>query len=135
MKRRDDPRHRRRERAIQELFAYSFHRQSPLGTLATSTVGRLPEIDRVIQDCATEWPIAKINRVDLAILRLALAELMARTAPEKVIIDEAVELAKSYGSQASASFVNGVLGTALKKTNTPKTVQPEGRPNGESTTH
>lgn len=115
MKRRDDPRHRKREKAIQELFSYSFSQHRRLGTLAQRTIERLPQIDEVIRACATEWPLEKINRIDLAILRLALAELLTKTAPQKVIIDEAVELAKSYGSLSSPSFVNGVLGSAIHK--------------------
>lgn len=115
MKRRDDPRHRRREKAIQELYTYSFRQAVKLGGLAQAVIEKLPEVDGIIRECATEWPLEKINKVDLAILRLALAELLIKTAPQKVIIDEAVELAKSYGSLSSSSFVNGVLGTAVQK--------------------
>lgn len=114
MKTKSDPRHKKREKAIEELFAYSFQKHSNLGSLAKTTLKNLDEIDKLVQECATEWPIEKINRIDLAILRLALAELLTNTAPQKVIIDEAVELAKTFGSQSSPGFVNGVLGTALK---------------------
>lgn len=115
LKRADDPRHRRREEAVGQLFTYSFHPHTKLGGLARKAVERIPESDALIRTCATEWPLEKINKVDLAILRLALTELLIKRAPQKVVIDEAIELAKTYGSQASASFVNGVLGTALKK--------------------
>lgn len=121
MKRADDPRHKRRENAVRELFAYSFNKNASLGVLAKLTVKKLKEIDNLIKACATEWPIDKINKVDLAIIRLALAELLTKTAPQKVIIDEAVELAKSYGSQSTPGFVNGVLGTAIDKINKTKT--------------
>jgi N utilization substance protein B len=57
-----------------------------------------------------------LNKIDLAILRLAVFELIIENSqPPKVIIDEAVELAKEFGSESSSKFVNGVLGTILKK--------------------
>ncbi|MCH7951476.1 transcription antitermination factor NusB [Patescibacteria group bacterium] len=121
MKRADDPRHKRREKAVRELFAFSFREHDRLSTLAKKTVEKLPAIDGLIRKCATEWPIEKINKVDLAILRLALAELMTKSVPEKVVIDEAVELAKAYGSQSSPPFVNGVLGNAIEKIERVKT--------------
>ncbi|OGY18067.1 MAG: hypothetical protein A3F04_02115 [Candidatus Chisholmbacteria bacterium RIFCSPHIGHO2_12_FULL_49_9] len=115
MKRADDPRHRRREEAVRELFAFSFHPHRKLGGLARKAIEGLAQSDALIRSCATEWPLEKINKVDLAILRLALTELLIKKEPRKVVIDEAIELAKTYGSQSSASFVNGVLGSALKK--------------------
>ena len=69
----------------------------------------------MIQKAAPAWPIDKLNRIDLAILRLAVFELTRSDTPPKVVIDEAVELAKEFGSEASASFVNGVLGTIYKE--------------------
>lgn len=115
MKRADDPRHKRRKKAIQELFAYSFNKHSDLGELAKTTIENISQIDSLIKNSATEWPISKINKIDLAILRLAISELLNQDTPQKVVIDEAVELAKSFGSESSPSFVNGVLGTVLKK--------------------
>lgn len=120
MKRADDPRHKKREKAIGELFAYSFKKHPNLSDLANSAVERILEIDRLIRECATEWPIEKVNKVDLAILRLALSELITKTAPQKVIIDEAVELAKTFGSQSSPGFINGVLGSAVDRIKTNK---------------
>ena len=74
----------------------------------------LPEIDRKIQAAAPEWPIDKISKIDLAVLRLAVWELLFEAKePPKVIIDEAVELSKSYGNEHSGKFVNGVLGTIV----------------------
>ena len=71
---------------------------------------------RQITKAAPEYPIAKINRVDLAILRLAVYELLVeKREPPKVIIDEAVELAKEYGGETSPAFVNGALGKLIKK--------------------
>lgn len=74
------------------------------------------KLDALIQPIAPEWPLSQIARVDLAILRLALYELteMEDVAPPKVVINEAVELAKAFGSDNSSRFINGVLGTAYR---------------------
>ena len=69
----------------------------------------------MITQTAPEWPLDKLNKTDLAILRLAVYELtITKKEPVKVIIDEAIELAKELGSESSSSFVNGVLGTIVK---------------------
>ena len=114
MKRSDDPRHKKREQAVQQLFSYSYQSSIKLGDLATKVIANLSQTDSLIESCAKEWPIQKINKIDLAVLRLALTELLTTKTPQKVIIDEAVELSKTFGSEASPSFVNGVLGSALK---------------------
>ena len=67
-----------------------------------------------IEAAATEWPINRLNKIDLAVLRLAVYELKYEETPPKVVIDEAVELAKEFGSENSSSFINGVLGTIYK---------------------
>ncbi len=74
------------------------------------------DLDKLIQPIAPEWPLSQIARVDLSILRLALYELteMEDVAPPKVVINEAVELAKAFGSDNSSRFINGVLGTAYR---------------------
>lgn len=74
------------------------------------------ELDAVIQPIAPEWPIDQIARVDRTILRMAIFELQEFTdiVPPKVVINEAVELAKAFGSDNSSKFVNGVLGTAYR---------------------
>jgi N utilization substance protein B len=74
------------------------------------------ELDALIQPIAPEWPISQIARVDRTILRMAMYELRecADIVPPKVAINEAVELAKSFGSDNSSKFVNGVLGTAYR---------------------
>jgi len=71
-------------------------------------------LDAIIQEIAPEWPIAQIAPVDRNILRLAAYELLFDAGtPPKVAINEAVELAKMFGSDSSSRFVNGVLGTLL----------------------
>ena len=72
-------------------------------------------LDEEIRKAAPEFPIDKINKIDLAILRLAAYEmLITRTEPPKVIIDEAIELAKEFGGETSPSFINGALGKILQ---------------------
>ncbi len=74
------------------------------------------ELDTKIQPIAPEWPINQIARIDRNILRIGLYELLycAESVPPKVVINEAVELAKAFGSDNSSKFINGVLGTAYR---------------------
>jgi transcription antitermination protein NusB len=75
----------------------------------------ITEIDEVITVSAPEWPIPQIAQVDLAILRLAVFELLFDDeVPPKAAINEAVELAKAFGGENSSKFVNGVLGTVFR---------------------
>lgn len=115
MKTPQDPRHKKRQRLVQELFSMQFHTQKV--SKETKEILEMKEqVDAVIEKAAPEFPVNKINNVDLAILRLALFELLfEKKEPQKVIIDEAVELAKEYGGNSSYSFINGVLGTVLSK--------------------
>ena len=116
MKKATDPRHLKRREAIKALFGWSFRNQALEDSLAQAVIKRTNEIDEIIKENASLWPIEQINRLDLAILRLAVFELkVEKKEPEKVIIDEAVELAKEFGSESSPAFVNGVLGAVLKK--------------------
>lgn len=74
-----------------------------------------PMLDDKLRPLAPEWPIEQIARVDRAVLRLGLYELLhSKDVPPKVVINEAVELAKAFGSDNSGKFVNGVLGTAYR---------------------
>lgn len=76
------------------------------------------KIDEIIQESAPDWPINKISKVDLVILRIAVFELLyGKNVPAKVIIDEAIELAKEFGNDTSSKFVNGVLGSITDKEN------------------
>jgi len=71
---------------------------------------KLPEIDALIEEHSTGWKIGRIGKVELSILRLAVFELRYDDdIPEKVAINEAVELAKKYGQEQAGAFVNGVL--------------------------
>lgn len=74
------------------------------------------KIDQIISKAAPEWPIEQIAAIDKAILRVAVYELLFdQEVPPKVVINEAVELGKTYGSENSYRFVNGVLGTLFKQ--------------------
>ncbi len=77
---------------------------------------RAEELDATLQPIAPEWPIEQIARMDRVVLRMGLYELTHEPdIPPKVVINEAVELAKAFGSENSSKFVNGVLGTALRQ--------------------
>lgn len=79
-------------------------------------IQNIDKIDKMISESAPEWPIDQIAVIDKTILRLSVYELsFDKQIPPKVVINEAVELAKSYGSESSSKFVNGVLGTLFKK--------------------
>lgn len=109
-----DPRHKRRQKAVEDLFKINFHKQR-IGGFAKEIILQKDFIDEQIKKSAPEFPIEKINKVDLAILRLAIYELLvSKKEPQRVIIDEAIELAKEYGGQSSPSFINGALGKLIK---------------------
>ena len=104
MKTGSDPRHLKRIKLFKKLFGSSFKSQK-----------FDQKIDRIIAQNAPDWPINKLNKVDLAILRLAIAELNGnKSTPPKVIIDEAIEIGKTYGTDKTPKFINGVLGSILK---------------------
>lgn len=109
-----DPRHKKRQKAVEDLFRLGFHKQR-IGDLARKVRDNQKSIDEKVASAAPEFPIDKINKIDLAILRLAVYEFMfSKDTPQKVIIDEAIELAKEYGGDTSPSFVNGALGKLIK---------------------
>ena len=113
MKTSNDPRHIKRQHTVQELFKIQFHQQ-PLSDRAKEVLVHQEILDATIHKAASEFPIDKINRVDLAILRLAVFELIIeKKEPVNVIIDEAVELGKEFGGDASPSFINGALGNII----------------------
>lgn len=110
-----DPRHIARQKIVQELFEWSFRHHKSKNQTVKSILTERDDIDKSIADAAREWPLEQIAKVDLAILRLAIYELkIAQKNPQKVVIDEAVELAKEFGGETSSKFINGVLGTVIK---------------------
>jgi len=147
-------RHLGRIVALQTLYEFEFRSQSgdetvDVQTILTRNLNRYEEaikdtdfvqkliegvlaeqvdIDGKIQPIAPDWPIDQIARVDRTILRIGIYELLhfADIVPPKVAINEAVELAKAFGSDNSSKFVNGVLGTAYR-------TLIEGADNGDTT--
>lgn len=84
---------------------FSFYKE-----LFTSTVNHLDEIDGIISSVSKNWDISRMPAVDRCILRMAVCEMMIlSSAPVAVVIDEAIELAKTFSTDKSGKFVNGVL--------------------------
>jgi N utilization substance protein B len=86
--------------------------------LVTGVVEHLSELDKIIEKAAPEWPIEQITIIDRNVLRIGLYELLfskKEEVPPKVAINEAIELAKSFGGESSGKFINGVLGTVFKE--------------------
>lgn len=81
---------------------------------AEDIVSKLPDIDRKIEELSSNWKLERMNKVDLNIIRLAAYEIIYdENIPERVSVNEAVEIAKIYGGEQSFSFVNGILGKFL----------------------
>lgn len=115
MKKRSDPRHQKRIHTIQQLFEFGVNPKFKPPNDLKPILKSLKRIDKTIEKSAPLWPKDKINKIDLAILRLAVFELLyKKETPTKVAIDEAVELAKEFGSESSPGFVNGVLGKVVE---------------------
>ena len=123
-----DNRHTKRLHTIQNLYALCFEADEEKRSIphkddeSTSQILKnLETIDQHIQDHAPKYPIDKISKIDISILRLAVYELLIeKKEPMKVIINEAIELAKELGNDRSYSFVNAVLGSLNTEVTTPK---------------
>lgn len=103
---------------------HNFVRELVVGVSKTST-----QLDEILQPIAPEWPIAQIARMDRLVLQISLYELLsADDVPPKVVINEAVELSKAFGGENSSKFINGVLGTILRKYEDSSLVLPESLP-------
>lgn len=100
---------------VQDLFTYSFYPDfSPKNQKIQKIVDQLNLIDALIEKSAPLWPLAQMDKVDLAVLRLAVYEIaVEKQNPQKAIIDEAIELAKEFGGDSSSKLVNGVLGSII----------------------
>lgn len=86
------------------------------------------ELDKLLQPLAPEWPIGQIARMDRVVLRMGAYELLHNPdVPQKVVINEAVELAKAFGGDNSSKFINGVLGTLLRQQEADKAKKPSGK--------
>jgi len=97
-------------------FAPEFDDNNFSENLVSGVVKNLTEIDSEISGHAPEWPIDQITIVDRNVLRIGIYEMKFDSdIPEKVAINEAIELAKAFGGESSGKFVNGVLGTIYKE--------------------
>ena len=88
--------------------------------LAAAVASHLKEIDEVIRERASQRPLDQMNAVDRNVLRIGLVEFLhgdKKAVPPKVAINEAIELAKTFGGESSGKFINGVLGTVYKELN------------------
>lgn len=109
------------QRNIKE-FAPGIEENGFIGSLVKGTLKNRKKIDEMIEKCAPEWPISQITAVDRNILRLGIYELIFGSyeeVPPKVAINEAIELAKTFGGESSARFINGVLGTIYREMGEP----------------
>ncbi len=98
-------------------FAPKFDDEGFVEELVNGVIDNQGDIDAIITDFAPNWPLESITIVDRNVLRLGVYELkFAEKIPAKVAINEAIELAKGFGGQASGRFVNGVLGAIYKDT-------------------
>lgn len=149
-------RHLSRSIVLQTLFEWDFNGRNPSGveevivrnvtefapglndntfieTLLKNVLAKQPELDRIIEKAAPAWPIDRISVVDRNVLRIGLCELLfgdRGEVPPKVAINEAIELAKTFGGENSGKFVNGVLGAVYKEIGEPgkdETTQPRER--------
>lgn len=98
-----------------EEFAPNFDDLQFSEELVQNVIDHLTELNKYITDYAPEWPLQQITTVDRNVLRIGLAELkFNQDIPPKVAINEAIELAKTFGGPSSGKFVNGVLGSIYK---------------------
>lgn len=115
-----DPRHKLRIKIIENLYAYSYNNTKmslphPKEKKTIDVIKHIDALDKFITTFAPKYPVDKIAKTDLAILRLSIYELMIeRHEPEKVIINEAVELAQEFSGKKSSGFINAVLGQIFK---------------------
>src|SRR3989344_1986088 len=132
-------RHLSRSIAMQSLYEWDFKEQNPatlediinhnvaefapgmesanfIKNLVNGAIGRIREIDQIIEKAAPQWPIDQIAMVDRAVLLFGNHDEV----PPKVAINESIELAKTFGGDASGKFVNGVLGTIYREIGEPR---------------
>jgi N utilization substance protein B len=101
-------------------FAPGFDDKNFAQHLVEGVLEHLAEIDDFIKKYATEWPLEQITTIDRNILRMGIFELkFDPEIPSKVAINEAIEVAKTFGGESSGKFVNGVLGTLYKQLELP----------------
>ncbi len=103
---------RRYQKESLKLFDEKSSQSDFIADLLNGVFQNIEEIDKIIVKYAPEWPLEKITAIDRNILRLGIYELLYnKEIPEKVAINEAIELGKSFGNESSGKFINGVLGS------------------------
>jgi N utilization substance protein B len=91
------------------------HYRTFLEHLLRELFQKLPDINNILSQHSKNWPLSRMNKVDLAILRVGVIELISRLDTDyKIIVSESTELAKNFGSSFSSSFVNGILDSIAK---------------------
>jgi N utilization substance protein B len=107
---------------IAEEFATGMGDNSFIEELVQNVLSKQDDLDKIIEKAAPDWPLDKISIIDRNILRMGLYELLfadRKEVPAKVAINEAIELAKSFGGENSGKFINGVLGSVYKELGEP----------------
>lgn len=99
-------------------FGQGLYKTDFIYDLTNGILNKIEDLDKIIKKAAPEWPIEQIAIIDRNVLRIGLYELLfsaEKEVPPKVAINEAIELAKTFGGDGSGKFVNGVLGTVYKE--------------------
>lgn len=113
-----DSRHFKRIKIVQEIYSLFFNPHENISLKSKEIVSNQETIDNLIKKAAPKYEIDKISKVDVAILRLAIYELLIeKKEPLKVVINEAIEIAKDMSSEKSPGFINAVLGKVLELQN------------------
>lgn len=105
------------EKNIKE-FGPGLEEQDLIWKIVNGVVEQMEDLDEIIQKAAPDWPIGQITIIDRNVLRIGLYELLysdKKEVPAKVAINEAIELAKTFGGENSGRFINGVLGAIYKE--------------------
>lgn len=120
----------KRPNSLKEIVAHDIAEFAPgiddtdfIFNLAFGVEKSLSDIDKIIEKSAPDWPLEQITNVDRNVLRMGIFELKyanASDVPPKVAINEAIELAKTFGGASSGKFINGVLGTIYKQMGEPR---------------
>lgn len=122
MKTQRDPRHQHRISVMQLLYSLEFQSEIPKETspevkqAVTEIVLNKDKINSTIDSYAKSFTSTRMSKLDLAVLQLGIYELLyVRKEPYRVVVDEAIEIAKEFGSENSQKFINGILGNVVEK--------------------
>lgn len=107
---------------IDEYFENNLNINEAVKNEIRSTIGNINQnklkiVDEIKNNLKSDWKIERISKVNIAILEIAIYEILFTDIPFKVSINEAIELAKKYGEDNSSNFINGILASIVKETN------------------